>query len=403
MDKQKFISRIDNAVINALSWIESQMYTFNGASWGLYERIRINNNERVTRTRTDTSSEFLRTLFDFKNEYYTNKYDVPYENQIKWLQKVQNKDKNAGAFPFTLNDGQSQDWYAPDLFQNDNGKILINLLDVYDQCGDERLYDMAKRLADFWVSQQIDSGLYDNGTVEEMQKFPGAPCFVMWMMSAMYHAGVTFKDKKYTESGDKAFGYLKTCIKDGRMLTTYEITNGGTENWRSVSSENVIALYCLAYSYKYEKNQEFLDLIKVLNAFVNTLIDDKTGAIINGRRGYETTSQNNDENLADLVYTDNFAISSFLELYEVLGDKSALEKAIKLADWLMDIQCKGESPLWDGGWRGAYNLKTKKWDGRCDQNNALLDEGGEFSVYVGWTTLPIVFALIRLRKILRNN
>ncbi len=401
MDKQKLIAKIDVGVINALNWIESQMFTFNRASGGAYERIRINTNERVTRTRTDTSSELLRTIFDFRNEYFSNKYDDVYENQIKWLLRVQNKDKNAGGFPFALADGQSQDWIAPDLFQNDNGKILINFLDVYDKTKDERLYSMAKKLADFWVGVQDDNGLYDNGKIEELQKFPKAPCFVMWMMAAMYHAGVTFNDDKYTKSGNKAFEYLKTTIKDGRMLTTYEITDGGTENWRAVSSENVIAIYTLSYSYKYHKNQEFKDYVDLLSKFVDTLIDKDTGAVINGTQDLKHTSQNNDINLADLVYTDNFAISSFLEAYEVFGDRSALDKAIKLADWLLDIQCKGESYLWDGGWRGAYNLKTKKWDGRCDQNNAMLDEGGEFSVYVGWTTLPIVFALIRLRKILR--
>ena len=70
-------------------------------------------------------------------------------------------------------------------------------------------------------------------------------------------------------------------------------------------------------------------------------------------------------------------------------------KIKKLAEFLADIQCKDDLPCVNGGWRGSYNLKTGRYDGRCNQLNAL-DEGGEYSVYAGWCALPIAFGMLKL-------
>ena len=43
--------------------------------------------------------------------------------------------------------------------------------------------------------------------------------------------------------------------------------------------------------------------------------------------------------------------------------------AVRRADFLVKIQCRNENELWDGGWRGAYDVHKKSWSGRANQNN----------------------------------
>ena len=78
---------------------------------------------------------------------------------------------------------------------------------------------------------------------------------------------------------------------------------------------------------------------------------------------------------------------------------ACLEAAVKLADFLMGIQCTGESHLWDGAWRGAYNVRKGCWSGRANQNNDI-DEGGMYSVYTGWCNTTIMQGLLELERLL---
>ena len=109
----------------------------------------------------------------------------------------------------------------------------------------------------------------------------------------------------------------------------------------------------------------------------------------------KNASLNISENLTDLVYTLGFAMNALAEMRKVFPDSDYQMKAEKLAKFLTDIQCDEKDFKVDGAWRGAYNLQTGKYDGRCNQNNEI-DEGGEFSVYAGWCALPIIFGMIKL-------
>jgi uncharacterized protein YyaL (SSP411 family) len=385
-----------DSVENCFLWLEKQMFTFNRASWGIYERIRIDENERVCLSRPDTASEALKAIYYYKEATKSNRYDDVYENLVKWLEFAIHKDcKIAGSFSFAFVDGNKRYKCDHSLYQNDNGKIIINLLDLYEKTGDDRLKDLVKRTAEFWLSIQREDGTYHKEGIELLQIFPKAPCFVLWMMAAMYKCYQVFKDEKYLQSGRKAFGYIKSIVKGDRLLTAFETE--GTENWRPVSSENAIAIYCLAQAYQCDKNPEILSVLKIICAFVDRLIDEKTGAVVNCTADSISASENNSEEICDLVYTESFALNAFIKMYEVFNDDDYLKKAKKLATWLSDIQCKHENPLWDGGWRGSYNIKHERWEGRCNQNN-LIDEGGMYSVYTGWTALPIVFGMLKILK-----
>jgi hypothetical protein len=128
----------------------------------------------------------------------------------------------------------------------------------------------------------------------------------------------------------------------------------------------------------------------------------ESGAILNCKDSDTKASLQNNKELCDLVYTQNFALQALISAYDMTGEKKYLDSAYHLGDFLVSIQCKEESKLWDGGWRGSYNVVTKEWDGRADQNN-LIDEGGMYSVYTGWCCTNIVYGLELLEKYRKNN
>jgi uncharacterized protein YyaL (SSP411 family) len=216
----------------------------------------------------------------------------------------------------------------------------------------------------------------------------------LWMMTAMFALSWASGEEKYKESGEKAFECAKKYIQNGRISTSYELNKA--EAWRPVSSENYIALLCFALCYKYTGDKKFVAAINEIEEFCDELIDE-SGAIKNFTIDTKNASLNVSENLTDLVYTLGFAMNALAEMASIFNDKKYEQKAVNLAKFLTSIQCNENDPKVDGAWRGAYNLKLKKYDGRCNQNNEI-DEGGEYSVYAGWCALPIVFGMLKLTK-----
>ena len=125
MKKSKYLK----AVKDCLRWTEKVMLTFDRGYWGVYERIRIDQNERVCHCRPDCSSELARVLQSYRETAGDERYNDVYENQIHWLQRVQNgEDKtNAGSFPFAMADGTRKYYEISITFPNDNGKVILNL------------------------------------------------------------------------------------------------------------------------------------------------------------------------------------------------------------------------------------------------------------------------------------
>ena len=212
------------------------------------------------------------------------------------------------------------------------------------------------------------------------------------MMTAMLALAQVSGEDKYRISGYKAFECAKKYIRNGRILTSYELNR--SEDWRPVSSENYIALLCFALCYKYTGDDAFVGAIRQIEDFCDALIDE-SGAVKNFTAETKCASLNVSEDLTDLVYTLGFAMNALAEMSVIFNDESYKAKAEKLAQFLISIQCNENDPKVDGAWRGAYNLKTKKYDGRCNQNNKQ-DEGGKYSVYAGWCALPIAFGMLKL-------
>lgn len=388
-----------NTVDKCLDWLERNMLSFDRGCWGIYERIRTDVNQRVPLCRPDTATECLRVLHAYKKTYRTERMQDVYENVVRWLEYAQNTmsdDKNT-AFPFYLTDGyKGYSRGIPTLYQNDNGKIIINLAILYSETSDVRFLDMAKKSADWWLSIQKEEGYYHDPLCINPQGRADTPCMHLWMMAAMIILGKISNEEKYIQSGYKAFQRAKTYIVDGgRIITSYE--KNRAEDWRPISSENYIALLCFALCYQYTGDAEFLGAIEKIEKFCESLLDE-CGAILNFTPQTKHTALNISENLTDLVYTLGFALNALARLAVIYPEKWYKNSAKKLASFLAKIQCNENDPRVDGAWRGAYNIKTNRYDGRCNQNNEI-DEGGEFSVYAGWCALPILMGMMKVESL----
>lgn len=387
------------SIDNALGWIERQMLSFDGGYWGVYERLRTDIHQRTPLCRPDTASEYLKVLQMYE-EVYGGCFSDKKEKMLRWLTYAQNTNDENGntAFPFALLEGVKSYECDKCLYQNDNGKIIINLWDMFRLSGDERYKSIALSCADFWAGIQRDDGCFHRDDVQRIQPYPEAMCFVTWMMAAMYVTYSYTNDERFLVCGDRAFSFVKRNIKQGRVLSSYE--TGGTEKWRPVSSDCYIALLCFCRSYEITRDAEFLRCIEETAPFLDELLDSETGAVLNCTESTADITNQGNHRMSDLVYTDGFAINALIEAYRILGEKSYLDKAVRLGKWLESIQlCEGE-PLYDGAWRGSYHLDLKTYYGRCG-NSA--DEGGVYSIYTGWSTLPIVMGMLKIQKAISNG
>ena len=394
---------IAESVNQCIEWIKRQMCTFNKASWGIYERIRIDENQRVCWTRPDCNAEFLYVL-DLNKQLNGESNEEYFKNILRWLLSKQNDEKSGeqdGSFYFYFLDGCILEDGGKVFYQNDNGKVLYSLLNlkgIEERC---KLLEACRKLADYWVKNQNEQGYYLNTQVKEMHALAKGPCFVGWMLMGMYKLFSIVKEDKYLQSGRKALRYLiDNIILETRIRTSYELEK--FEAWRPYSSEVSILLYALTVAIKYETDEHIKEeaLSKVWFLFEQMkALQHETGAIINNcdDKNTEGLTLQVSNNLCDLVYTQGFALRALMEYYETFNDETALDMAKRLGTFLINIQCSGENELWDGAWRGSYNVLEGCWAGRCNQNNAI-DEGGMYSVYTGWCCTNIMLGLLQLEK-----
>ena len=392
------LTKADRAMLTdaadaALTWVGKNMLTFDRGRWGVYERIRTDRRERVCLVRPDTASECIKALWYYQAVTGTTKYEDVRANVTEWLLGVQNTEAADGdtAFPFALIDGNRFWPMQRQLYQNDNGKILINLTDMYRKTGDKRLLAAAEASAAWWMRVQRADGSYYDAHTATPEKDSRAPCFLLWMMAGMYALFTATGREAYRDSARKAFSAVSGLLSGGRIRTAYETT--GAEWWRPLSSEVFIALLCFALSDAAEPDGRLMAAADSLLPFALGLIDGDTGAVVNCTRDTRPASRSADPDGVDLVYTEGFALNALFELYRRKNDPVYLRHAVRLADFLRGIQLKGEGPCLDGGWRGTYNLRLKRYAGRCDND---LEEGGVHSVYTGWTAFPIVFGMLKI-------
>lgn len=387
-------ARYVEAAGNCLEWIEKQMLTFDGGAWGVYERIRISKNERVSLCRPDTASEYLLAVHLYRKATGKEVYAREFDNVLGWLEKARNGSESGekGGFPFAYIGGKKQ-YSGSDitLYQNDNGKIISNLIEIYRDTRDERLLGLACASGEFWLSSQRDDGSFIDG--ERVNGDAHSPFSVLWMMRAMYDLYDVTGDERYFAAAEKAFALAQTFIENGRVKTAYELER--CENWRPVSSENYIALLAFCASGLVSGDERLKKAGDRVSDFCLSLIDKNTGGVLNCTPETRDASESNNPYILDLVYTEGFALNGLYYAYRALENKTFLIKAKNLGDFLCSIQIKNTSPLIDGAWRGMYDLKTGAYGGSIHESSSA-EEGGSDSVYAGWCSLVNAAGLLRL-------
>lgn len=397
-------------LLKAMGWMNGSMLTFDHGFYGIYERIRIDEHIRTNWCRPDCNAEYLRVLINYREMTGDDTYVPLQENLFGWLTRIQDSRALSvwkGSFPFYMIDGHIRDHTVGEsLYQNDNGKIIISLCRIYQHGMESRYLEMAEAAAEYWIKVQQPDGTFGVVDGKNMEACRKGPCFVQWLVSGMFLLYQITGKGIYQKAAEKGLRYLLGLLcPSGRCTSSYEMIQ--MEDWRPVSSETGIMLYTLCVAYQVTGNPELLPTIEQTGTYLLALQDDETafsggGAIRNCDDSCPAASLQNDKNLCDLVYTAGFALQAFILAYQATKEPKYKTGAIQLADFLAKIQCSGESPLWDGGWRGSYNIRTGTWDGRSNQNNSI-DEGGMYSVYTGWCCTNICIGLQELMIVLEEE
>lgn len=393
-----------NTVRAAMGWINSRMLTFDQGYYGIYERVRIDGHIRTNWCRPDCNAEYLRVLCAYRKMTGDDTCSFLEERIFSWLLRTQDKEELSvwkGSFPFYVTDGYIRDRETGEsLYQNDNGKVIVSLCRIYEETKEGRFLDMAGAAADYWMKVQQPDGTFGVNDGKNMEACRKGPCFVQWLVSGLFLLYKLTGKLTYRGAAQKGLNYLLPLIlPSGRCRTSYEII--GMEDWRPASSETALMLYTLCIAYEAGEASSLPEKIERTGSFLLSL-QEKNGGIRNCNENCREASLSDSRQLCDLVYTAGFALQAFLLAWRVTEAVKYREAAVRLAAFLTKIQCKGESPLWDGGWRGSYDMVEKRWEGQANQNNAL-DEGGMYSVYTGWCCTNICIGLLELVKALRED
>jgi len=100
---------------------------------------------------------------------------------------------------------------------------------------------------------------------------------------------------------------------------------------------------------------------------------------------YETP---NAPHLADLVYTQNWGTLGLYHAAQLFDSKPYRAAFRRSLTFLASIQDRSPEPHFAGCWRGLYDTAKGQWGG------GDLFEGGQGSIYSGWTNAPIATAFL---------
>jgi hypothetical protein len=394
-DTTKYMLAIDRAA----KWLRSMLVAADG-SLGVYERYLIDKQQVNYWVRPDCTMEVARLFYAYGQYIKDQSYmDIALRMVGYVLSQQRNDGWFEGSFAFYRFIPPStdvEDIGSPEAqevtFPNDNGKIADRLIWFYKQTGDETYKQAAVRLLNYFLRAQAEDGSFSRNDEGDQPALKGVD-FVAWPTLALMQGAWQTSNETMRLAAFKGIDWMSgQMTPSGRIRTSFETAQ--TEAWRPPSSETAVALKAFAVVARYSQN---LGAWNGLMALAKALIrlQDKTGAICNCDEESKDASLQNDPDLTDMVYTNGYALLAFEEAYRSNGLADFRVAGEKLADFLADVQCWGESGKWDGSWRGSYSLKRKQWYGRANQGNEL-DEGGMYSSYTGWSTAPIAYGLLRV-------
>jgi len=95
------------------------------------------------------------------------------------------------------------------------------------------------------------------------------------------------------------------------------------------------------------------------------------------------------EHFADLIYTQNWATLGLQHIALLCPENTEYCKALeKSLEFLVKIQDHSDIPVFRGCWRGMFDTQANRWGGGDKY------EGGQGSIYSGWTNAPISIAML---------
>jgi hypothetical protein len=380
-----------------LDWIEREMLPVPDGSGGVWERYQINLSRNSYWVRPNCTVEVARSVAQAADDWGDAHYRGLAIGLADFALTLQRPN---GSFPFFRYAPPSDDYpnavpntVGETTFPNDNGRIGRALLWLWRWSGEARYRAALVRVLDFLAQAQDEAGTFP--THPGMQV--AVPCMVVWPTLALLSGGVELGDKAYLAAARRGLAWLRAQILPaGRVHTAYELQQ--VEDWRPVSSETAMAFKLFAIARRLLDDRSLDEPLAALGSYLLELQDEVSGAIRNRDESAAGASLQDDPTLTDLVYTDGYALIALQEAYRAAGDARYLNAAGRLADFLARTQCRGESPHWDGGWRGSLDARTGEPRGRATQNNPI-DEGGMYSVYTGWAAAPITYGLLRQVKL----
>ncbi|MCS7222861.1 MAG: terpene cyclase/mutase family protein [Anaerolineae bacterium] len=380
------------AVERCLDWIRREMLPSPDGTRGVYERIRINLDTNSWWVRPDCTIEVARSFGVYGQIRNDETALTLSRNLADWVVGQQRPDGSFPFYRFLPPNDQITDMAPPEAqettFPNDQGKIARGLWWAYLAHGAPRYYEAARRVLGFLMAHQATDGAF---LTDLEPRYRGA-CFVIWPVIGLLRGYQITGEYSYRSAAERGLRWLyEHILPDGRMRTSFE--TAGVEQWRPPSSETAEALKAFSLAYGILRIPSYRDAINRLGAFLLRL-QHPNGAIRNADDSCRHASLQTDPDLTDLVYTDSYALLALQEAFQATGEQRFREAADRLADFLVRVQCRGESPRWDGGWRGAYDVNTLEPRGRVGQEDPL-EEGGMYSVYTGWCAAPITYGLLR--------
>ena len=149
------------------------------------------------------------------------------------------------------------------------------------------------------------------------------------------------------------------------------------------ASELCYALLGAAYASKTAEADYYTGLTVTLAAALLARLDPETGNL-----PAEHCEAPAGGHLVDLIYTANWALLGLQAAAETTGNNNVLRAYQRLLRLILSIQDKSENPAFRGCWRGMYDLRAGNWGG------GDCFEGGQNSIYSGWTNAPIALALL---------